>query len=301
VGVHSKLTAVGGIAPSPLSDAEKARGMKPYAKTVINAFLATLGPKGTLFMPTHSNNTARGAVIDRGYYDPEKSPSNVGSLTQSMLCDDRAVRSLHPTHSIAAIGPEAGYLVEGHTPFTQPVGIENAFAKAVGLDGIILFIGDVIKANTMFHAYETLLLPALAPYFPGAGAVEWEGKKRIIPFTWSPSHHREFYNQLQYETKAVKAMRQAGLLKTGKLGNAEICFYDAKEAARFFAEKVFPVEPDVLFCSGPETCNENRECAGRIAVMKRLYAGPDGTWDSRKIKNGMSKAFLSFLKPGIIR
>jgi aminoglycoside 3-N-acetyltransferase len=146
VGVHSKPSAIGDIAPAGVSPDEAARGMKPIFKTLINAFLEALGPQGTLFVPTHSNNHLGNPQYagDALYYHPARSPSNVGSLTQSFVFDDRAVRSRHPTHSTAAIGPEARYLAQGHGPDTQPVGIHNAFSKAAGLDGIILFIGDVL-------------------------------------------------------------------------------------------------------------------------------------------------------------
>jgi aminoglycoside 3-N-acetyltransferase len=310
-GVHSRLSSIGPIAPSPLSDAEEKKGMKPFAKTVINAFLLALGEKGTLFVPTHSNNTAaavrstnikveNGKIIDDGYYQPHISPSNVGLFTQSILYDDRSLRSLHPTHSTAAIGPEAEYLVKDHAPHTQPVGIENAFAKAIGLDGIIMFIGDVLKANTTFHAYETLLLPDLAPYFPGAAAVKDQGLKRLIRLTWCPHLHRDFYAEGKRQTRSFTGMREAGLLHQAKLGNANLYYFYAKETARFFAETVFPEEPDILFCSKPAP-SEICDCAYSVAVMKKFYADENGKWDSEKIKQGMSKPFLGLCEPGIQR
>ncbi len=196
VGIHSNLISIGLIADTPVSASEEKRGLNPIAKTVINAFLEAIGPQGTIFVPTHSCNfignyapsnlkvdlerDAEGKVIKRtlvddGYYNREKTPSLVGSFTQSIIYDDRAIRSEHPSHSIAAIGKEAEYLVRGHGPFSQPVGIHNAFTKVIGLDGIIFFIGETLKSNTSFHSYETLIFPADCRLFcRGCGSrVEW--------------------------------------------------------------------------------------------------------------------------------
>jgi aminoglycoside N3'-acetyltransferase len=310
-GIHSKLSAVGEIAPSPVTPEEEKKGMRPFAKTLINAFLEALGPKGTLFVPSHSLNTIgnfnaakarteEGKVLDDGYYNPEKSPSTVGSFSQSVVADERAVRSLHPTHSTASIGPEAEYLARHHTPRAQPVGIYSAFAKSVGLDGLILFVGDVLNTNTMFHAYETLLLPKLAPYFPGAAAADYRGFKRFFMQEWVPHLHRDFYAQQKRETRAFARMREAGLLHQAKLGDGPLNYYHAKEAARFFAEEVFPDEPDILFCKDASTCSLLQDCMQVERILKYLYGKKDG-WDSAKIKSNMSREFLNLIKPGMRR
>src|SRR3989339_903161 len=135
VGVHSNLISIGLVEPSPVTPEEEAGGLSPIAKTVINGFMDAVGPKGTFFVPTHScnfignympsnrkvevkkddaGNVLSVTLVDDGYYRKGKSPSLVGALTEAVLTDKRAIRSEHPTHSIAAIGHDADYLVNGH-------------------------------------------------------------------------------------------------------------------------------------------------------------------------------------------
>jgi aminoglycoside 3-N-acetyltransferase len=297
LGIHSQLSSFGPVEPATLTPDEERLGVKPFAKTVLQGLMEGAGPKGTLLFPTHTNTT-----VEKGeYYHPARTPSRTGLLTETARLHPHAHRSLHPTHSLAALGPEAEYLVQGHTPLTQAVGLENGLTKTIGLDGFILFLGPVLKANTSFHAYETLVFPDLAPYFPTATAAEFEGLKRYFALSWYPYFHRNFYGEGRYESRAYQRMRQARLLFEDRLGETPLYYFKAKDTARFFVETVFPEEPDILFCNTPETCGETRECATLVAVMKHLYASPSGKWDSGKIRKRMTPAFLELLKPGIRR
>lgn len=322
LGVHSNLISIGLIEPSPVSPEEEARGLSPIAKTVIDGFVDGVGPQGTFFVPTHSTNfignympchrrvdsvkdeagnVLSSTLADDGYYRRDKSPSLVGALTQAILADPRVIRSAHPSHSIAAIGREAEYLVRGHTPFSQPVGIQNGFSKTVGLDGVIFFVGDTLASNTTFHAYETLLLPALADFFAGTVAVEIDNINRLIPNTWVPNLHRDFYAEKKRRTRAINAMRASGLMREGKLGRGPAFWFEAKAMAKYFAEKVFPSEPDILFCARAEDCVMGWDCGNTIRYMKTLYARKDGSWDAEKVRREYDKTFLEMLKPGVVR
>jgi aminoglycoside 3-N-acetyltransferase len=308
VGIHSQLSSMGSIEQTEVSKSEAAKGMKPFAKTVINALIDALGSRGTFFVPTHTVNTMshyglgrskaeNGTIIDDGYYRAESTPSTLGSFTQSVLADNCSLRSLHPTHSIAAIGAEAAYLVNGHDHTAQPVGIMNAFSKLIGLDGIVMFIGPVLGSSTTFHAYETLMLPALADYLPGVAAAEIKGIKRLIPQTWVPHFHRDFYSEGKRATRAWKKLKEAGLLHSTQLGDGTAYWFEAKKTARFFANEVFPTEPDILFCNSPEKCNTFYDCATTIGWLKELYA-TGNKWSKEKVIEGMDKNFLQLLKDG---
>ncbi len=93
-------------------------------------------------------------------------------------------------------------------------------------------------------------------------------------------------------------MRNSGLLKEGKLGRGIVYYFNAKEMAKYFTEKVFPVEPDILFCNTPDTCGINYDCKNSVDIFKYLYADKNGAWDSGKIKSGIDKQYLELLKPG---
>jgi aminoglycoside N3'-acetyltransferase len=326
VGVHSNLSQIGIVAPSRVSEHEKTRGMSPIAKTIINGFLEGLGPQGTLFVPTHSvnyikngkpihfnaeqltdehGNVTKETIIDHGYYDPDKSPSTVGAFTQAVIWDDRARRSLHPTHSVACIGPESEYLVRGHIPGVQPVGINNAFAKNVGLDGIVCFVGDTLKSNTTFHAFETLLVTVIGEYMIAKTASLMAGHKQENEQTWNPGKHRDFYEEQRKgkpPTRAFTRMREAGLLHEGVLGKSKTYYFHAKETARFFMEEVIPESPDILLCEeGKDEYDSNYSCEYMRGHMKRRLTSDDGAWDAEKIRAQMDNEFLRLMQTGVQR
>ncbi|MFH1760624.1 MAG: AAC(3) family N-acetyltransferase [bacterium] len=319
VGIHSNLSQIGLVAPTPVSDSEKSRGMSPVAKTIINGILDGIGSDGTLFAPTHSNNcmggympllyeaeikkNEQGEIIERvvkdsGFYDPVKSPSRVGALTQSIIFDRRAVRSMHPTHSVAAIGKHADYLVRGHDHYAQPVGIHNAFSKAAGLDGFILFIGSVLEANTTMHAYETLMTPCLSDFMIGVACTVIDGQETFVPQTWIPALHRDFYREKVKRTKAFNIMRSQGLLKNGKFGKSPAFYFHAKETAKYFAHEVFPKAPDILLCDSAEDCSANFTCGFMRRYLKKHLADNSGKWMPEKIRSKMNREFLELLKDG---
>jgi aminoglycoside 3-N-acetyltransferase len=66
------------------------------------------------------------------------------------------LRSLHPTHSVAAVGPLATWLTAGHEECSTPCGVDSPYAKLLVRDGRILFLGVGLQSNTAFHTAESL-------------------------------------------------------------------------------------------------------------------------------------------------
>jgi len=89
--VHSSLSSLGVVSGG--------------AATVIDALRALLGPEGTLVMPSHTwDRPGRGDFA----FDIGKTPSCVGAISEKFRTMPGAIRSLHPTHSVVALGPKAG-------------------------------------------------------------------------------------------------------------------------------------------------------------------------------------------------
>src|SRR5687768_3725758 len=82
------------------------------APEVISGFLDAVGATGTVAVPTFT-------LVDRvgpfgSWYDHASLPSTVGLITETLRCWPGAVRSFHPVHSVAALGPRALPLTTGH-------------------------------------------------------------------------------------------------------------------------------------------------------------------------------------------
>ncbi|MHB9134027.1 MAG: AAC(3) family N-acetyltransferase [Armatimonadota bacterium] len=121
------------------------------ADGVIDALLAAVGPAGTVAVPTHTWGTvnARQPVFHQLY-----SPSIVGTLTNIFRQRPEAVRGLHPTHSVAAIGVRAAEFVSRHEQDNTPCSRRSPYGKLVTWGGKILFIGVNLECCTFFHGCE---------------------------------------------------------------------------------------------------------------------------------------------------
>lgn len=140
----------------------KSLGLLPdAAKTVTEAFLEILGNDGTLLMPALSYSSV---TKENPIFDWEHTPSCVGGLSEYFRSRTGAIRSIHPTHSVCALGKEAVYFTESHFNDCTPVGANSPFFKLKEANGQVLFLGCGLKPNTSMHGVEELATP---PYLFG--------------------------------------------------------------------------------------------------------------------------------------
>lgn len=145
------------------------------AKIVIEALLSVLGKDGTLIMPTLSYENV---TLNYPYFDVKKTPSCVGGLTEYFRQRKDILRSVHPTHSFAAVGADASDYLQDHYLDNTPAGKNSPLVKLKKANGKILFIGCKLRPNTSMHAVEELVEP---PYLFGKESVYFitdnEGKQ----------------------------------------------------------------------------------------------------------------------------
>jgi len=83
------------------------------ANSVIDAFLESVGPNGTVLAPSFSRFELRRGEFG-SWWNPEATPVYTGEITEAFWRRPVAVRSFHPTHSVAAIGARARYYTSEH-------------------------------------------------------------------------------------------------------------------------------------------------------------------------------------------
>lgn len=137
--VHSSLKAVGWIDQSPV--------------TLLRAFQDLLGPRGTLVMPTFSFNLQDWGL---GPFDPLRTPSRVGRLTEVFRLQPGVCRSLHPTHSVAAWGRWAKEIVGVMPEEHDPLGIGSPLDRARERGARIMLLGVGQNRNSSVHLAEHL-------------------------------------------------------------------------------------------------------------------------------------------------
>jgi aminoglycoside 3-N-acetyltransferase len=137
------------------------------AETVIQALLQVLGEAGTLLLPALSYETV-GA--EHPCFDVRHTPSCVGALPEYFRQRAGTLRSLHPTHSVCAVGRDAEALLAAHHHDDTPCGTHSPFHQLPLNNGQILFLGCGLRPNTSMHAIEEMIEPS---YLYGS-VVEYE-------------------------------------------------------------------------------------------------------------------------------
>lgn len=202
--VHSSLSACGDIRGGPA--------------TVINA-LESWAAGATLVMPTHTYcyPDAQGEVE---CFEPRRTRSLVGAITDAMWRQPGVVRSIHPSHSLAAHGPRAVWLCQGHVSCPTPCGSGTPYAKMVEARSSVVMFGARMDAYTLFHTAEH---EARVPYLYQARryvlrARDLDGVLHEVPMLRQDMTVRRCFKE------RVEWMEQQGLLSRHPLGMGELLY-----------------------------------------------------------------------------
>lgn len=147
VCVHSSLSSFGYV--------------EGGADTVIDALLEIVGDVGTIVMPTYSNNrievekspeeTEMGVTWKYKIlpFNSDEASCWTGILPETFRKRNGVLRSLHPTHSIAALGSKSREIVE---PASQDP--QDGWRKLLGFNAYILLIGVNLDSCSSMHLVE---------------------------------------------------------------------------------------------------------------------------------------------------
>jgi aminoglycoside 3-N-acetyltransferase len=145
------------------------------ADAVIDGFGDAVGPQGTVVVPTF---TLLGRVGPFGsWYDHERSPSTVGTITETLRRRPDAIRSVHPIHSVAALGRRAEAVTAGHRTAHGRVSpwCDAAFAWGSPFDLLArwnawyVLLGVTDSVQTIMHYVEAIVADAVVQRAPAAG------------------------------------------------------------------------------------------------------------------------------------
>lgn len=245
--VHSSLSALGYVPGG--------------VRAVISTLSELIGAEGTLVMPAHSWQ-----AMEEGCrtFDVRLTPSCVGAITEGFRKMPGVVRSLHPTHSVAAFGPRANWLVEGHELASTPCGAGTPYAKALDQDSQILFLGIGLDYNTAFHTLESLAgLSYLLRESPEVFTItEQSGASRQMPFVRHQAGIRRRYGALE------GLLADVGVLHRGCVSRSSCLLL----SGRAFQEYLLPKlrQDSALFLA--ENAG-NRE-GNPMAFQKEALCGP---------------------------
>ena len=124
------------------------------AESIIQIICDLVGSSGTIAMPvfTGGNSTYAYALNNPGPFDLKKTGCTTGIIPETFRKMPNVVRSLHPTHSVAAAGPLAETIIQGHEHSITPFGKRTPYAEIVRQEGKVLLLN--INANSLMHYVE---------------------------------------------------------------------------------------------------------------------------------------------------
>ena len=227
--VHSSLSSLGHVEGGP--------------DTVIDALLEVVGPEGTILMPAYPVVGDWMTYINSDVvFDPRTSPSAMGVITDVFWRRPGVLRSLHPTHPVAAYGPHAEYLVRDHEKSQSPCGPASPFRKLVELDGHILHLGSPFCNTTSFHVVEDIVPdfpckvyldePILMRY------LDLEGVEHAVPVKiHDPVTAATRIEKVKAKEQEIyNCCRERGVVHTGKIGLAMVHLMEARALEELLEE-----------------------------------------------------------------
>jgi aminoglycoside 3-N-acetyltransferase len=121
-----------------------------------------IGDKGTVLFPTYPN---RSPVSSYEYlragnvFDVKRTPSFTGLLTEFARKHPLAMRSLHPTKSVCAIGPIAEWLTSTHQQSPYPYDRPSPYYKLIECNAKIFGIGVWTEYLSFVYCIDDAMAP----------------------------------------------------------------------------------------------------------------------------------------------
>jgi aminoglycoside 3-N-acetyltransferase len=242
VVVHSSLRAVGRVDGG--------------ADAVVDALLDVLGPDGLLVVPAFTYTTVR--------FDPARDPGRSGVIAEAVRLRPGAVRSLHPTHSVAALGSQAREVCAGHED-RAATGVDSPLDWLARRGGFVLLLGVAHIANTTVHVGESR---ARAPYLDIPFAPEWPRVHEIVVGEeWRTVEYDRFPGCSRAFGVVERGLREHSAIRDGSVGRAESQLLRGEAV---IAETVELLERDVcaLLCT-------DASCYRCARARERFSCAPD--------------------------
>jgi aminoglycoside 3-N-acetyltransferase len=196
------------------------------ADAVIDALLEAVGPDGLVSVPTHTWGTVNAR---QPVFHETLSPSIVGHITNVFRLRPKAVRSLHPTHSVAAIGKRARRFIAGQERRVTPCSRKSPYRRLVEWGGKVVFLGVDLNVMTLMHAFEEWAhVPWLfSPRRQELCVIRRDGRIIKVP----SRRHSEVPGLDRAFPSLEPLFRKKGILRSVRIGKAEVRILEAKPAA----------------------------------------------------------------------
>lgn len=215
--VHSSLKAIGPV--------------QGGADGIIDTLIRAVAPDGLIAMPTHTWDVVNAR---QPVWHETLTPSHVGVLTNCLRQRKEAVRSLHPTHSLAAIGPRAREFCAGHENDNSPCSPTSPYGRLITDGGKVLLLGVGLTRCTLIHCMEEIAgLGEIWSLTPPERRFCIRADGEVIP-AMARAHRgykSENYGRIQAELVA------ADILRISELGCGQLMILEAAKLAAYLVPR----------------------------------------------------------------
>jgi aminoglycoside 3-N-acetyltransferase len=230
-------------------------------QTVIKALYQSVSPGGTIAFPAYF--MPAGTIYDtcklKDYvFDPRVHKTNVGRIPEEFLKFPGVERSLHPTHSVAALGRNARYLTEAHHLATSTFGKGSPWDRLIEIGGKVVGLGIPMAPGGLYHPLEDHMMEAFPlpvrmkeTYF--LRCRHWSGEIIQVPVT--PLAPEFLSRRIDHKSRGDlrdyfwREFTNAGLLRVGQVGEARTWTIRAQD---FFKHLIYLAHEGITIYSTPE-------------------------------------------------
>lgn len=241
--VHASLSKLGNVSGG--------------AQSVIEAFQQVIGETGTLVMPSFSyiDSMINTSLVKDYVFKASSTPSVVGLISETFRKIPNVKRSIHPTHSVCALGKDADYITNGHLNADTNFGPESPFHRLRLLKGKIVGIGINRGPVTIYHTIEDFFLEDFkGVYLNQKFPIKVESNNEIVIKNIS-IHNPEFHKiridkNAEIEKWFTNYFRKKNILHDGVFGDTTIWWMDIQ---KLFDELVLLKERGITIYNIPKS------------------------------------------------
>lgn len=152
---------------------------------IIPMILEIVGEKGTILFPAYPKLNSYEFLKSGLLFDIKKSVSYTGILTEFARRHSKAIRSIHPTKSVVAIGGNAEYLTANHQLSPYPYDINSPYFRITEFNGKVIGLGVKTTYLSCVHCVEDFFKNKfpVSPYHKRlfeAPCIGYNGKTEIV-------------------------------------------------------------------------------------------------------------------------
>ncbi len=213
-------------------------GFRGGVADIVRVFQEAVCPGGALLMPTIPFG---GSALDHAssgkIFDPAKTPSQVGLITEIFRRFPDVKRTVHPTHPIAVWGTERDWWAADKPDLDTPCGRGTLFDRLHQKNGKIILAGVSITCLTHFHYAEEILENRLpfSPFTSERFSFPCRVNGQLIQSSPMRLYDPAISRRRQLLPLAAE-LQKTGRWKQGRVGTLEVTVLQAREILQTLEE-----------------------------------------------------------------